>query len=48
MTTQPMTLDQWGRVLVAESKTVPKEKRGSFEDLMRLARTSVGELPRSK
>jgi hypothetical protein len=39
-----MTLDQIGLMLVEASKRVPKEKRGSFEDLMRLAQTPVGGL----
>ncbi len=40
-----MTLDQIGLMLVEASKKLPKEKRSSFEDLMRLARTPVGKLP---
>ena len=39
-----MTLDQIGLMLAQASKSVPKEKRASFEDLMRLARTLVGGL----
>jgi len=39
-----MTLDQIGLMLVQASKSVPKEKGASFEDLMRLARTPVGGL----
>ncbi len=41
---EPMTLAEVGRVLAQASKSVPKEKRASFEDLMRLARTPVGGL----
>jgi hypothetical protein len=41
-----MTLNQIGLMLVEASKKVPKQKRGSFEDLMRLARTPVGKLGR--
>jgi hypothetical protein len=39
-----MTLDQIGLMLVEASKRVPEEKRASFEDLTRLARTPVGGL----
>ena len=41
---EPMTLAEVGLVLVQASKRVPKEKRASFEDLMRLARMPVGGL----
>jgi hypothetical protein len=43
-----MTLDQIGLMLVEASKRVPKEKRASFEDLMRLARTPVGGLTKGR
>ncbi len=39
-----MTLDQIGLMLAQESKSVPKEKRASFEEVMRLLRTPVGGL----
>jgi hypothetical protein len=39
-----MTLDQIGLVLAQESKSVPREKRASFQEVMRLLRTSVGGL----
>jgi hypothetical protein len=43
-----MTLDQIGLMLVEASKRMPKERRASFEDLMRLARTPVGGLGRRR
>jgi len=39
-----MTLDQIGLMLVEASKEVPKEKRASFQEVMRLLRTPVGGL----
>ena len=39
-----MTLDQIGLMLLQESKSVPKEKRASFQEVMRLLRTPVGGL----
>ena len=39
-----MTLDQIGVMLAQESKSVPKEKRTSFQEIMRLLRTPVGGL----
>jgi hypothetical protein len=39
-----MTLDQMGLKLALESRWVPKEKHASFEDLMRMLRTPVGDL----
>jgi hypothetical protein len=39
-----LTLDQWGLVLVAASKKVPKEKRASFQELLHALRTPVGGL----
>ncbi len=39
-----MTLDQIGLMLAQESKSVPKEKRASFQEVMRLLRTPVGGL----
>ena len=39
-----MTLDQIGLMLVEASKKVPKEKRASFQEVMRLLRTPVGGL----
>jgi hypothetical protein len=41
---EPMTLAEVGRVLVQASKRVPKEKRASFQEVMRLLRTPVGGL----
>ena len=41
---QPMTLAEVGLVLVQASKRVPKEKRASFQEVMRLLRTRVGGL----
>jgi hypothetical protein len=37
-----MTLGQIGLMLALESKSVPKEKRASFQEIMRLLRTPVG------
>ena len=39
-----MTLDQIGLMLAQESKRVPKKKRASFQEVMRLLRTPVGGL----
>ena len=39
-----MTLDQIGLMLVEASKKVPKEKRASFQEIIRLLRTPVGGL----
>jgi hypothetical protein len=39
-----MTLNQMGLKLALESRWVPKEKRASFENVMRLLRTPVGDL----
>jgi hypothetical protein len=39
-----MTLDQIGLMLVQASKRVPKEKRASFQEVLRLLRTPVGGL----
>jgi hypothetical protein len=39
-----MTLDEIGLMLVQASKRVPKEKRASFQEVMRLLRTPVGGL----
>ena len=39
-----MTLDQIGLMLAQESKSVPKNKRASFKEVMRLLRTPVGGL----
>jgi hypothetical protein len=39
-----MTLHQIGLMLVQESKRVPREKRASFQEVMRLLRTPVGGL----
>jgi hypothetical protein len=39
-----MTLHQIGLMLVQESKRVSKEKRASFQEVMRLLRTPVGGL----
>ena len=39
-----MTLDQIGLMLVQASKRVPKEKRASFQEVMRLLRRPVGGL----
>jgi predicted PP-loop superfamily ATPase len=39
-----MTLDQIGLMLAQASKSVPKEKRASFQEVMRSLRTPVGEL----
>jgi hypothetical protein len=39
-----MTLDQIGVMLAQQSKGVPKEKRASFKEVMRLLRTPVGGL----
>jgi hypothetical protein len=41
---QPMTLAEVGLVLMQESKSVPKEKHVSFQEVMRLLRTPVGGL----
>jgi len=39
-----MTLDQIGLMLAQESKSVPKEKRASFQELLHALRTPVGGL----
>jgi hypothetical protein len=39
-----MTLGQIGLMLAQESKSVPKKKRASFQEVMRLLRTPVGGL----
>lgn len=39
-----MTLDQIRLMLVRASKSVPKEKRPSFQELLRALRTPVGGL----
>jgi hypothetical protein len=39
-----MTLDQIGLMLAQELKSVPKNKRASFQEVMRLLRTPVGGL----
>ncbi len=41
---EPMTLAEVGRALVQASKRVPKEKRASFQEVMRSLRTPVGGL----
>ncbi len=39
-----MTLGQIGLMLALESKSVPKEKRASFEEVMRSLKVPVGGL----
>lgn len=39
-----MTLDQIGLMLVEASKKVPKEKRASFQEVMRCLKVPVGGL----
>ncbi len=39
-----MTLDQIGLMLVEASKKVPKEKRASFQEVMRSLKVPVGGL----
>ena len=41
---EPMTLDEIGVLLVQLSKQVPKEKRASFQEVMRMVHTPVGGL----
>jgi hypothetical protein len=43
-----MTLDQIALMLAQQSKGVPKEKRASFQEVMRLLRTPVGGLKTRK
>ncbi len=43
-----MTLHQIGLMLVEVSKSVPKEKRASFHELMVLLRKPVGKLGRNR
>jgi len=39
-----LTLDEWGEMLLEASRKIPPEKRATFEQLMALLRTPVGEL----
>jgi hypothetical protein len=39
-----MTLDQIGLMLAQQPKGIPKQKRASFKEVMRLLRTPVGGL----
>jgi hypothetical protein len=39
-----MTLKQIGLMLAQESKSVPKERRATFQEVLRLLRTPVGGL----
>ncbi len=44
MNREPLTLEQIGLMLAQKSKSVGKEKRASFQEVMRLLRTPVGGL----
>lgn len=39
---KPITLNEWGNLLVEASKTMSREKRATFEELLALLQKSVG------
>lgn len=41
---KPVTLNEWGDILLEASREIAPEKRGTFEELMTLLAVPMGEL----